>query len=147
MASWGCDCLLTKVSLAAWPTNHPAIGLYARYGFRVEGTRRRHYRRRSGALWDSVVMGLVLDEEAEGGPGRTAPARPPIVTPEGGIRGLGSDGTVLREWRRGDIPALVAEYRVAGMQTGLAITGDPDVLSSATGLALYRIAEELAQHG
>ena len=42
-----------KVSLAVWPTNHPAIGLYARYGFRVEGTRRRHYRRRSGALWDA----------------------------------------------------------------------------------------------
>jgi signal transduction histidine kinase len=41
-----------------------------------------------------------------------------------------------------DIPALVAEYRAAGMRTGLAVTGDVDVLSSATSLALYRIAEE-----
>jgi len=97
-----------KLSLAAWPTNHPAIGLYARYGFRVEGTRRRHYRRRSGALWDSVVMGLVLDDSSEGGPGSPAPRwppRPPIVVPDGGIAG---DGVVLREWRRADGPALVA---------------------------------------
>ena len=147
-----------KISLAAWPTNHPAIGLYARYGFRVEGTRRRHYRRRSGALWDTVLMGLVLDEESGGGPGRPVEARPPIVVPRGGIGGalaadralgagsgigasgtlgaggalgadgrvgaggtlgaggaLGADGrvgaggeVVLREWRRADIPALVA---------------------------------------
>ena len=76
-----------KISLAAWPTNHPAIGLYARYGFRVEGTRRRHYRRRSGALWDTVLMALVLDEESGGGPGRPVEARPPIVVPGGGIGG------------------------------------------------------------
>src|SRR4051812_26872473 len=72
-----------KISLAAWPTNQPAIGLYARYGFRVEGPRRRHYRRRDGALWDSQVMGLVLDDEAPGGPGRVAPVRAPIVVPDG----------------------------------------------------------------
>src|SRR5581483_2589194 len=41
-----------KISLAAWPTNSPAISLYAHFGFRIEGTRRRHYRRRNGALWD-----------------------------------------------------------------------------------------------
>lgn len=41
-----------------------------------------------------------------------------------------------------DIGALVAEYRAAGVQAGLAVTGDVDVLSSATSLALYRIAEE-----
>jgi signal transduction histidine kinase len=41
-----------------------------------------------------------------------------------------------------DVPALVAEYRVAGMDAGLAVTGDADLLSSATSLALYRIAEE-----
>lgn len=120
-----------KISLAAWPTNHPAIGLYARYGFRVEGTRRRHYRRRNGALWDSVVMGLVLDESSDGGPGPAAKAeRPQIVLPEGGIAGwlgvgagsVGSSGPagggvgsrtnggriVLREWHRSDIPELVA---------------------------------------
>jgi len=41
-----------------------------------------------------------------------------------------------------DIPALVAEYRAAGLHAGLAVTGDVEVLSSATSLALYRIAEE-----
>ena len=75
-----------KVSLAVWPTNHPAIGLYARYGFRIEGTRRRHYRRRSGALWDAMLMGLILDEATPGGPGPSMD-RPPIIVPEGGIRG------------------------------------------------------------
>ena len=94
-----------KVSLAVWPTNYPAIGLYARYGFRVEGTRRRHYRRRSGELWEAMWMGLVLDDETPGGPGRPKPDRPSIVVPEGGIRG---EGVVLREWHRADIPALVA---------------------------------------
>ncbi|HEY4410768.1 MAG TPA: GNAT family N-acetyltransferase [Acidimicrobiia bacterium] len=94
-----------KVSLAAWTGNHPAIGLYARFGFRVEGVRRRHYRRRSGALWDSVVMGLVLDEASAGGPGRSAPVRPSIVIPEGGIAGAG--GVALRLWRPSDAPALV----------------------------------------
>jgi len=27
---------------------------------------RRHYRRRSGELWDAVIMGLVLDETSPG---------------------------------------------------------------------------------
>ncbi|HYH50714.1 MAG TPA: GNAT family N-acetyltransferase [Acidimicrobiia bacterium] len=101
-----------KISLAAWTTNHAAIGLYARYGFRVEGTRRRHYRRRSGALWDSVVMGLVLDEESAGGPGAgSVQLRPPIVLPDAGLAApLGSGGgrLVVRELHRSDIPALVA---------------------------------------
>jgi RimJ/RimL family protein N-acetyltransferase len=97
-----------KISLAAWPTNHPAIGLYARYGFRVEGTRRRHYRRRSGALWDAVLMGLILDENSSvGGPGGGAD-RPAIVVPDGGIRSSAGGGAiVLRPWRRADLPALV----------------------------------------
>jgi RimJ/RimL family protein N-acetyltransferase len=104
-----------KVSLAAWPTNHPAIGLYARYGFRVEGTRRRQYRRRSGALWDAVFMGLVLDEESPGGPGPVQPENAPIELPDGGLCGvLGGGGggasgrIVVRELHRSDIPALVA---------------------------------------
>jgi RimJ/RimL family protein N-acetyltransferase len=101
-----------KISLAAWPTNHPAIGLYARYGFRVEGRRRRHYRRRNGALWDSVVMGLVLDEDSAGGPGPSRPAPAPIVVPGGGIA---AGGLVLREWRRTDTGAIVD------------LIGDPEV--------------------
>jgi RimJ/RimL family protein N-acetyltransferase len=94
-----------KISLGVWPTNHPAIGLYARYGFRVEGTRRRHYRRRSGALWDAVLMGLILEERSAGGPGRSAD-RPPIVVPDGGIRGPAGN-IVLRPWARADIAAVV----------------------------------------
>lgn len=96
-----------KISLAAWPTNHPAIGLYARYGFRIEGTRRRHYRRRSGALWDATIMGLILDDTTPGGPGRSS-ERPPIVVPAGGLRRpAGDHDVVLRPWRRADIAALV----------------------------------------
>jgi RimJ/RimL family protein N-acetyltransferase len=97
-----------KISLAVWPTNHPAIGLYARYGFRIEGTRRRHYRRRSGALWNATWMGLILDHDTAGGPGPAKPERPSIVVPEGGLRRSEGGGIVLREWRRADIPALVA---------------------------------------
>ncbi|HET9770220.1 MAG TPA: GNAT family N-acetyltransferase [Acidimicrobiia bacterium] len=96
-----------KISLAAWPTNHPAIGLYARYGFRIEGVRRRHYRRRSGALWDATVMGLILDDTTPGGPGPDR-ERPSIVVPDGGLRASsGSLDVALRPWRRADIAALV----------------------------------------
>jgi len=41
-----------------------------------------------------------------------------------------------------DVAALVAEYGAAGMEVDLTLTGDLDALSAATGLALYRIAEE-----
>src|SRR5687767_8274120 len=75
-----------KVSLAVWPTNYPAIGLYARYGFRIEGTRRRHYRRRNGELWEAIWMGLVLDHDTPGGPGAPKGPRPSIVVPNGGVR-------------------------------------------------------------
>lgn len=129
-----------KISLAAWPTNHPAIGLYARYGFKVEGTRRRHYPRRSGALWDAKVMGLILDEESPGGPGPGKPEWPPIVLPDGGITGIleaggpggvagvgsedrlaggGASGSriVLRTVHRSDIPDLFAAVtRLEGRQ-------------------------------
>jgi RimJ/RimL family protein N-acetyltransferase len=57
-----------KLSLQVWPHNQPARRLYRRYGFSEEGRLRRHYRRRSGQLWDAVIMGLVLDEESEGSP-------------------------------------------------------------------------------
>jgi RimJ/RimL family protein N-acetyltransferase len=96
-----------KISLAVWPTNYPAIGLYARYGFRHEGTRRRHYRRRSGALWDATFMGLILDQDTPGGPGPAAAERPSIALPDGGIPGPPGSGMVLREWHRADIPAMV----------------------------------------
>ena len=50
-----------KVSLQVWPHNEAALALYRDLGFEEEGRLRRHYRRRSGELWDAVVLGLVLD--------------------------------------------------------------------------------------
>jgi putative acetyltransferase len=52
-----------KVWLEVWPDNTAAISLYQRAGFVEEGRKRRHYRRRDGALWDAVLMGLHLHEE------------------------------------------------------------------------------------
>ena len=49
-----------KLALEVWPHNEAAIALYRRFGFEEEGRLRRHYLRRSGELWDVVVMGLVL---------------------------------------------------------------------------------------
>jgi RimJ/RimL family protein N-acetyltransferase len=57
-----------KVVLEVWPHNTRAIGLYEKLGFVVEGRYRRHWRWRDGSLWDSVMMGLVLDETSPGGP-------------------------------------------------------------------------------
>lgn len=57
-----------KVTLQVWPHNAAAIALYRKFGFEVEGRLRRHWRRRSGALWDAVVMGLVLDTASPGSP-------------------------------------------------------------------------------
>jgi RimJ/RimL family protein N-acetyltransferase len=50
-----------KIALQVWPHNSAAIALYERFGFQREGYLTRHYRRRSGELWDAVIMGLPLD--------------------------------------------------------------------------------------
>ena len=50
-----------KLALQVWPHNAAAIALYERFGFQREGYLTRHYRRRSGELWDAIVMGLRLD--------------------------------------------------------------------------------------
>jgi ribosomal protein S18 acetylase RimI-like enzyme len=50
-----------KLALQVWPHNAAALALYERFGFRREGYLTRHYRRRSGELWDAVIMGLHLD--------------------------------------------------------------------------------------
>jgi ribosomal protein S18 acetylase RimI-like enzyme len=50
-----------KIALQVWPHNRAAIALYERYGFQREGYLTRHYRRRSGELWDAIIMGLRLD--------------------------------------------------------------------------------------
>jgi putative acetyltransferase len=57
-----------KVDLEVWPHNAAARRLYEGAGFVVEGNRRRHWRRKSGELWDSIEMGLVLDEKSPGSP-------------------------------------------------------------------------------
>jgi RimJ/RimL family protein N-acetyltransferase len=50
-----------KLALQVWPHNQAAIALYERFGFQREGYLQSHYRRRSGELWDAIVMGLRLD--------------------------------------------------------------------------------------
>jgi ribosomal protein S18 acetylase RimI-like enzyme len=50
-----------KLALQVWPHNTAALALYERFGFVREGYLTAHYRRRSGELWDAVIMGLRLD--------------------------------------------------------------------------------------
>lgn len=49
-----------KLSLEVFARNTAAIALYRKCGFVEEGRRTRQYRRASGELWDSIVMGLAL---------------------------------------------------------------------------------------
>ncbi|MCB1004655.1 MAG: GNAT family N-acetyltransferase [Acidimicrobiales bacterium] len=63
---WAREAGAHKVELQLWPHNTAARRLYERMGFVEEGYLRRHYPRRSGELWDAVVMGLVLDEDRPG---------------------------------------------------------------------------------
>lgn len=49
-----------KMALEVWPHNEAGIRLYRRCGFVEEGLKARHYRRRNGELWDSVLMGRPL---------------------------------------------------------------------------------------
>jgi RimJ/RimL family protein N-acetyltransferase len=55
-----------KLALQVWPHNHGARRLYETFGFVEEGRLRRHYRRRTGELWDAIIMGLVLDDTSDG---------------------------------------------------------------------------------
>jgi RimJ/RimL family protein N-acetyltransferase len=49
-----------KMALELWPHNRAALALYRRAGFVEEGRKVRHYRRRNGEIWDSVLMGRSL---------------------------------------------------------------------------------------
>ena len=51
---------LHKLCLEVFAHNTAAIALYRRCGFAEEGRRVGQYRRASGELWDSIVMGLPL---------------------------------------------------------------------------------------
>ncbi len=78
---WATDLGLSKVTLQVWPHNTAAIRLYLTRGFVIEGRLRRHWRRRSGELWDSVLMGRVLDVMT---PGSVHPDSPLLIgTPAG----------------------------------------------------------------
>ena len=58
--AWAREHGLHKLALSVFPHNQAAIGLYRKCGFVEEGHRVRHYRRASGELWDSIIMGLPL---------------------------------------------------------------------------------------
>jgi len=49
-----------KIGLEVFAHNEAAIALYERHGFVREGFFRSHTRRRTGELWDSIPMGLLL---------------------------------------------------------------------------------------
>ena len=51
---------LHKLCLEVFAHNTAAIALYRKSGFVEEGRRIGQYRRASGELWDSIVMGLAL---------------------------------------------------------------------------------------
>ena len=51
---------LHKLCLEVFARNTAGIALYRRCGFAEEGRRPGQYRRASGELWDSIVMGLLL---------------------------------------------------------------------------------------
>lgn len=57
---WARDHGLHKLSLEVFAHNSAAIALYRKHGFMEEGRRIKQYRRDSGELWDSIVMGLLL---------------------------------------------------------------------------------------
>ena len=57
---WARGAGLHKLCLEVFPHNAAGIALYRRAGFTEEGRRVAQYRRASGELWDSVVMGLPL---------------------------------------------------------------------------------------
>ena len=57
---WARDQGLHKLCLEVFAHNTAGIALYRKYGFVDEGRRVRQYRRASGELWDSIVMGLPL---------------------------------------------------------------------------------------
>jgi len=57
---WARGQRLHKLCLEVFAHNAAAIALYRKCGFVEEGRRARQYRRASGELWDSLVMGLAL---------------------------------------------------------------------------------------
>ena len=63
---WAREAGAHKVALQVWPHNEAALALYRKFDFEQEGYLRRHYRRRNGELWDTILMALVLDDTSPG---------------------------------------------------------------------------------
>ena len=57
---WAAKAGAHKMALEVWPHNEAAVGFYKAAGFVEEGRKLRHYRRRNGELWDSLLMGRPL---------------------------------------------------------------------------------------
>jgi RimJ/RimL family protein N-acetyltransferase len=57
---WSREQGLHKLSLSVFPHNEAALTLYRKFGFEVEGRRRKQIRRENGELWDLIDMGLLL---------------------------------------------------------------------------------------
>ncbi len=57
---WARGAGLHKLCLEVFTHNEAAIALYRKAGFVEEGRRTGQYRRASGELWDTIVMGLAL---------------------------------------------------------------------------------------
>jgi [ribosomal protein S18]-alanine N-acetyltransferase len=57
---WAREHGLHKLNLEVFAHNSSAIALYRKSGFVEEGRRVRQYRRASGELWDSIIMGRAL---------------------------------------------------------------------------------------
>jgi L-amino acid N-acyltransferase YncA len=58
--AWARAAGLHKLCLEVFPHNAAGIALYRRAGFTQEGRRVAQYRRASGELWDTIVMGRAL---------------------------------------------------------------------------------------
>lgn len=67
-----------KVTLTVFPHNVAGLALYRKHGFTAEGRLIRHYRRKSGELWDAIPMGLLLDETSPGSSYADAEGEPPL---------------------------------------------------------------------
>lgn len=63
---WAREVGAAKVTLQAWPHNTAAIRLYLSRGFVIEGRFRRHWPRRNGQRWDTLLMSLLLDHDSPG---------------------------------------------------------------------------------
>ena len=58
--AWAREQGIHKLSLGVFAHNDRAIALYRKHGFIEEGRRVKHYRRKSGELYDSLEMGKLL---------------------------------------------------------------------------------------